>query len=147
MILDREMPYLISKKGFTLLELLIVVIIIGVLASIAMPQYTATIEKARSGEAMINISSVRLALDRYWYQNGGLPADDNFSVLDIDNPNNITNRLYSYSFKNKGTSSLKRNYEITATRLGIVNTWVKWAQTDNYTGKITRSINLGGPES
>ncbi|NQT75968.1 MAG: prepilin-type N-terminal cleavage/methylation domain-containing protein, partial [Candidatus Omnitrophica bacterium] len=60
-----------SKKGFTLLEVLIVVIIIGILASIAMPQYISTIEKARSGEAVANIGSLRTSLDRYWYQNAG----------------------------------------------------------------------------
>ncbi len=133
------------KKGFTLLELLVVVIIIGILASIALPQYIATIEKARSGEAIINIGAIRVALDRYWYQNSALPVDDNFRALDIDNPNNITNKLYLYSFKDNGTTSTKRNYSVTANRIGNIDTWVKWTQTDNVTGKITRSENLGGP--
>ena len=135
------------KKGFTLLELLVVIIIISILASIAMPQYTATIEKARSGEAMINIGAIRVALDRYWYQNGVLPANNNFLALDIDDPNNITNRLYVYSFVNNGTTAAVRKYTVTATRVGSTNTWVKWMQTDNLTGKITRSLNLGGPAS
>lgn len=135
------------KKGFTLLELLVVVIIIGILASIAMPQYTSTIEKARSGEAMINIGAIRVALDRYWYQNGTLPANSNFSALDIDDPNNVTNKLYVYSFVNNGTTAAKRKYTVTATRVGSASTWVKWVQSDNITGKITRSLNLGGPVS
>ena len=133
------------KKGFTLLELLIVVIIIGILASIALPQYSATIEKARSGEAVINVGTIRVALDRSWYQNGALPADDNFALLDVDNPNNIVNKLYIYTFKDNGTTSTKRKYTVTATRVGSPGTWVKWVQTDNLTGKITRSDNLGGP--
>jgi len=133
------------KKGFTLLELLVVVVIIGILATIALPQYTATIEKARSGEAVINIGAIRVALDRYWYQNGSMPADDNFALLDVDNPNNIVNKLYMYSFKDNGTSSTKRKYSVIATRVGNAGTWVKWTQTDNVTGKLTRSENLGGP--
>ncbi|OIO32834.1 MAG: hypothetical protein AUJ70_04705 [Candidatus Omnitrophica bacterium CG1_02_40_15] len=135
------------SSGFTLLELLIVVIIIGILATIALPQYTQTIEKARSGEAIINIGAIRVALDRYWYQNGALPSDNNFATLDIDNPNNITNKLYLYSFKDNGTISTKRKYNVTAIRLGNPDTWVKWNQTDNITGKLTRSENLGGPTS
>lgn len=134
-----------NKKGFTLLELLVVVIIIGVLASMALPQYTATIEKARSGEAVINVGAIRVALDRYWYQNSGLPADDNFALLDLDNPNNITNKLYIYTFENKGTTATKRKYNVTAIRVNNPSTWVKWIQADNLNGKITRSENLGGP--
>jgi type II secretion system protein G len=132
-------------KGFTLLELLVVVIIIGILASIALPQYAATIEKARSAEAVINIGAIRVALDRYWYQNGSLPEESTFSLLDVDNPNNIVNKLYVYSFIDNGTTSTKRKYSVTATRVGNPSTWARWLQTDNMTGKLTRSENLGGP--
>jgi prepilin-type N-terminal cleavage/methylation domain-containing protein len=94
---------MILKRGFTLLEVLIVVIIIGILASIALPQYTATIEKSKSAEAASNIGTIRAALDRYWYQNdydltgATLPADGSEGTLDVDNPNAVTNRLYDYA--------------------------------------------------
>jgi len=133
------------KKGFTLLEVLIVVIIIGILATIALPQYTATIEKARSGEAIINVGSIRVALDRYWYQNGAMPKNDDFTELDIDNPNAVINKLYTYTFKDNGTSNAIRKYTVTATRVGDDTTWIKWTQTNNVVGKVTRSANLGGP--
>lgn len=133
------------KKGFTLIEVLIVVIIIGILASIALPQYTTTIEKSRSAEAATNVGSLRAAVDRYWYQNGSITTT--IANLDIDNPNSVTNRLYNYAITDDGTDATTRKYTITATRTTAATTWVKWTQTDNNTGKLTRSANLGGPTS
>lgn len=141
---------MIYKRGFTLLEVLVVVIIIGILAAIALPQYVSTIEKARSGEAVANIGAIRTALDRYWYQNVGMPVDNDFAALDIDNPNNQTNRLWNYYFDATSDTD-NRIYTATAYRYknGVEDTahWVKWTQTDNITGKLTRSANLGGPTS
>ncbi len=57
------------KKGFTLLELLAVVMIIGILASIAMPQYRMAIEKARLAEGLSVLKSISDAQSRYLQAN------------------------------------------------------------------------------
>ena len=47
-----------NKQGFTLTELLITVVIVGILVSIALPMYTRTIERSRATEAMAAIKAM-----------------------------------------------------------------------------------------
>jgi len=135
------------KKGFTLLEVLIVVIIIGILVAIALPQYTTTLEKSKSAEAVTNVGSLKAAVDRYWYQNNETdPTNTDINKLDVDNPNNVVGKLYTYSISANTSSAATRTYTILATRSSGGNTYtVEWVQTDNNTGKLYRSANLGGP--
>lgn len=54
-----------STRGFTLVELLIVVAVIGIIASIAIPGLTAAIQRARQKRTMVELRTVATAVSSY----------------------------------------------------------------------------------
>jgi len=55
-----------AKKGFTLIELMIVVAIIGILAAIAIPRFAQMLEKSREGATKGNLGSLKSAASIYY---------------------------------------------------------------------------------
>ncbi len=76
-----------NKKGFTLIELMICILIIGVLTTIAIPVYTRASEKAKTTEAIETLGTVASAEQRYALENNWYSSD--FTDLDV----NIVNKL------------------------------------------------------
>lgn len=74
---------LLRKQGFTLVELLVVVLIIGILSAVALPQYTKTVEKARASEAVSTIYALEKAID-LWVLANGFPSTDNDTMIKDD---------------------------------------------------------------
>ncbi len=70
-----------NKKGFTLIELMIVVAIIGILAAIAIPKFADLINKSKEGATKGALSSVRGALQIYYGDNEGVFPTDSLAVL------------------------------------------------------------------
>lgn len=62
-----------DNPGFTLVELLVVMAIIALLLSLAVPRYYSSVEKSREAVLRENLSMTRQALDRYFGDNGKYP--------------------------------------------------------------------------
>ena len=74
-----------SKQGFTLLELLMVVLIIGILAAIALPQYRKAVAKAELAQIIDITKTLKQAQERYFLTNNKYAA--NINGLDITTGN------------------------------------------------------------
>lgn len=89
-----------KNSGFNIIELVVVVVIIGILSALAIPQYTKTVERSRQSEALSNLAAIRGAQARYYLENANYT--NNFNNLDIDNTTNGT--FFDYTIVNNITT-------------------------------------------
>jgi len=117
------------KKGFTLIELIVVIIIVGILASVGMTQYTKVVEKGRAGEARLILGSLRTSEIAENVENG---AYTTVAGLGVAAPTACTTTHYfSYSCSSStGTC--------TATRCS------SGGKTPNSTTAYTKTVGVDG---
>lgn len=76
------------QDGFTLVELLIVVVILGVLAAIAIPQFSASTDDSKAAALDATLSNLRTAIELYYQQHGSYPsavaAGGTFGAVDTE---------------------------------------------------------------
>lgn len=100
--------------GFTLVELAVVIIIIGVLAAFAVPRFLDSVERSKAAESFNYLSAVRAAQERYQVRQGTY-ADD-LTALDIQMP---TPKYFTPGTPAAGsTGSLEDSWTLTLTRTG-----------------------------
>ncbi len=79
------------KKAFTLLEMIVVVIVIGVLASLAIPNYQYSMEKIKAAEGMQILVALLNSQTRYFLENGVFADAPGILDVTIPTPSNFNN--------------------------------------------------------
>jgi len=113
-----------KHSGYTLVELMVTVGIIGVLAAIAMPAYHGYIEISERSATQENVEQLALFLDNYFYENGTYMAGTYDPTGDTATlPNALgwrpdgDNNAFKYNIAACGGGAINECYTITATYL------------------------------
>ena len=124
------------KKGFTLLELIVVIIIVGILATLGFAQYTKTLEKGRSAEAKAILGNLRSAEAAYYEEYGVYSTD--VAAISINAPIGCTSTHY---FNYTATSTLQASGVGSALRC---TTSGKTPNAGTYTVNVTWMSGVWG---
>ncbi|MFA0085022.1 pilin [Vibrio sp. 10N.261.51.F12] len=86
----------IKQQGFTLIELMIVVAVIGVLAAVALPQYQKYVGKSEAASALATLSGLKTNVETYTLEKGSFPNSSQNGVKELLGfPSSISNAITS----------------------------------------------------
>lgn len=112
------------KSAFTILELIIVVIIIAVISSLAIPRMSNMIEHSRATEALNMISMIRGNVERCYVAPRSYSACNSWDEISLTDPGTSVNSHFTYSLTasaNNYTVLARRNtYELIGSNSGAV---------------------------
>jgi len=107
------------RKGFTLVELMIVVAILGIITSIAVPVYRGYLRGAKRQEAKSNLQTIRLLQEQYFADNRSYLAGADTNALKAGlpgfEPGNTATLLYDYKVEAGASGSIATSFLATAT--------------------------------
>lgn len=110
-----------NQAGFTLVELMIVIVIVGILAAVAVPIYQGNVKKAKMTECDAALGTIRTALRVYYAENGNYPtfAAANADTLSDISADDLTGKYFVAG--NYTLVSAASTYTITCTNALLTN--------------------------
>ena len=107
-----------DQHGFTLIELVVVVLIIGVLASIAVPRLANAWDDAKASACKANMRQIEAALELYYFEHGEYPSAADFTTSENLNLKSTPTCPQAkkdesqYAYKPTTTNSKNTGYEL-----------------------------------
>ncbi len=129
-----------NRHGFTLIEVLTVVIIIGVLVSVALPMYTRAVERSRATEAMASIKALNDGIYAYYADKDVCPNSFKKLIVSLpgasENGSSVTSKYFVFTMPTTtpsvpGTSC----HGVLATRRGNSYSYTLWNPYVSQGGK------------
>jgi type IV pilus assembly protein PilA len=106
-----------NQQGFTLIELMIVIAIIGILASVAIPQYQVYTQRTEATTSIANVRTLQVAIQEHFSTTGDLPGDvaslKRFGIAsaDIDKLDDNSAAIKSVGMSEDGAAQITITYD------------------------------------
>ena len=125
------------QQGFTLIELMIVVAIIGILAAIALPAYQDYTIRAKMSEVITSLSPAKTAVSEFYISNGSMPLTTTAAGINTGGQGNY---IASISYVRSSATSSKVSATLTD---GSLDAAITTANTNNRVGLVGVGATTG----